>query len=119
MRINPAEIIDRMSIVKLKIERIKHPKLNEEMIALEKALEEFRIEGVRIDKRWLKELYEINKIVWDLLDEVNEKRRKKDLDYEEMGKLYSKIEDMNKERAIAKNKIIEKTGKGFREIRKR
>ena len=119
MRINPAEIIDRISIVRLKVERIRDPALDREMIALKQALDEFRQEGIEINDEWVEELYEINKIVWDLLDNVNEERRKKDLDYEKLGRLYSEIEDMNKKRSVTKNKIIEETGEGFREIRKR
>ena len=63
--------------------------------------------------------YEINKKEWDLLDKVNEEKKKQDLDYEALGRLYVEIEELNKKRTEFKNKIIESTGKGFREIRDR
>src|SRR3989344_7682916 len=111
MEIQPAEIIDRMSIVKIKIERIKNPILKKEYDALKDALNEFKSKGVEIREEWLDELYEINKEEWDLLDKMNQKRKgAKDL--AKIGALYLETELVNKRRAEAKNKIIELTGKG-------
>ena len=118
MRINPAEIIDRMSIVKLKIERIGDSELLKEMNALKQALKEFKQENIKIKEEWIEELYEINKEEWDLLEKINEERKKEKLNYEKFTKLYLEIEKMNKKRAEAKNKIVEETGKGFTEIKK-
>lgn len=118
MRINPAEIIDRMSIVKLKIERIGDSELLKEMNALKQALKEFKQENIKIKEEWIEELYEINKEEWDLLEKINEERKKEKLNYEKFAKLYLEIEKMNKKRAEAKNKIVEETGKGFTEIKK-
>lgn len=119
MRVNPAEIIDRMSIVKLKIEKLKNQELNKEMDALKEALEEYKKEGVEIKNEWFEELYEINELMWDLLDKVLEEKKKENLDYEKFGRLYVEIDSLNDKRSKIKNKIIEETKKGFREIRKR
>ncbi len=118
MRVQPAEIIDRLSIVKLKIEKIKDPFLNAEFQELIKALEAFKQEGIVIKKKWIDELYSINKKEWSLLEEISNEREKENLDYELFAKLYLKIEELNKERAKMKNKIVEETGKGFKEIKK-
>ncbi len=116
MELSPAEIIDRMSIVKLKIERIGDPRLSKEMEALKQALEEFR--EIKIKQEWINELYEINKKEWDLLDQMNQERGKENIDYEKIGRLYLETEIVNKKRSDAKNKIIEETGIGFKEIKK-
>ena len=117
MEISPAEIIDRMSIVKLKIERIGLPELQKEFDALKKALDEFKVGGIEIREEWLNELYTINKEEWDLLEMMNEEK-KAGKNYEKIGRLYLKTEEVNKKRAEVKNKIIENTGKGFMEIKK-
>jgi len=75
MEVSPAEILDRMSIVKLKIERIGIPELQGEMNALQKALGDFKEKGIEIKEEWISELYEINKKEWDLLDQMNEERK--------------------------------------------
>ncbi len=117
MEVSPADILDRMSIVKLKIERIGVPELQDEMDALQKAVDEFKEKGVEIKEVWLDELYEINKEEWDLLDKMNEEKKTGE-DYEKIGRLYIETEGVNKQRAEAKNKIIEDTGEGFKEIKK-
>ncbi len=117
MEISPAEIIDRMSIVKLKIKRIGVPELQIEFDALQNALEEFRGRGVEIKDSWIDELYEINREEWDLLDKMNEEK-KSGGDFEKIGRLYIETEGVNKKRAETKNRIIEETKVGFKEIKK-
>jgi len=117
MRIPPSEIIDRMSIVRLKVEKIGDERLNEEMAAHKKALEEYKEDGIEIKDEWLDELYEINGKEWDLLEKMNEER-KGGKNMAKIGELYLQTEAVNKERAEVKNKIVEVTGKGFLEIKK-
>jgi hypothetical protein len=117
MDVPPADIIDRMTIVKLKIERIGDPALEEEMNALTKAVEEFRERGIDIKQEWIDELYKINGEEWDLLDKMN-KERKEGGDFAKIGQLYLETESVNKSRAEVKNRIVESTGRGFREIKK-
>ena len=118
MKISPAEIIDRLSIVKLKMEVIQEPSLKKEYEALKAALEEFKNEGVKIKEEWINELYEINKEEWDLLEQMFKERAKKETNYAKIGGLYLETEKVNKKRADVKNRIIDETGKGFREIKK-
>ena len=112
MEVSPAEIVDRISIVKLKTERIGESLLKKEYLALEKALEEFKRKGIEIKKEWIDELYKINGEEWDLLEKMNEERKKGE-DYAKIGKIYIETEKINKKRANVKNKIVRETGKGF------
>ncbi len=107
-----------MSIVKLKIERIGNPELQKEMNALKQAVDDFTKRGLEIREEWVDELYGINKEEWDLLDLMNQEKEKENIDYEKIGKLYLETEQVNKKRSEAKNRIIEKTGRGFKEIKK-
>jgi len=118
MEVSPAEIIDRLSILKLKIERIENSELKEEELSLKQALKEFKVKGIHIEEYWLDELYEINREEWDLLEEMNEEKGRENPDYEKIGKLYLKTEMVNKKRSDTKNKIVEETGEGFKEIKK-
>jgi len=120
MEWSPADIIDRISIVKLKIERIGNPGLQNEMDALQKAIEGFKEKDIEIKEEWMNELYEINKEEWDLLDKMNELRKEEESEekWAKIGRLYIETEGVNKKRAETKNRIIEETGEGFKEIKK-
>lgn len=117
MEIPPADMIDRMTIVKLKIERIGNPVLEKELKACENALNEFKNQGIIIKEGWIDELYKINGKEWDLLDEMN-KERQGDCDFAKIGRIYLETEKVNKQRAEMKNKIVEETRLGFKEIKK-
>jgi hypothetical protein len=116
MEWSPADIIDRMSIVKLKIEKIGLPELQKEFDALQKALDDFKRRGIKIKEEWLGELYEINKEEWNLLEVMN--AEKGTGDFEKIGKLYIQTEGVNKKRSVLKNEIVRETGEGFVEIKK-
>ena len=64
------EILDRISIVKLKIERIGEPHLKEEYEEYNKAIKEQKLRGIKIKDEWLKKLYEINGKIWDLESDI-------------------------------------------------
>jgi len=117
MEVPPAEIIDRMSIVKLKIERIGDLSLNKEFDILKEALDEYKNKGVKIEDSWVDELYEINKEEWDLLEEMN-KEKEGETNYEKIGHIYLRTELVNKKRSETKNKIVKITNIGFEEIKK-
>ena len=110
------EILDRMSILKLKIERIGESHLKVEMQEYEKALKEFENRGVIIKKEWLDELDGIHRQIWDLEADI---RGGKEgiLGLEEVGRRAIAIRDINKKRISIKNKIVEETGLGFKDIK--
>jgi len=115
MKVPISEIIDRISILKLKIENLNNPLFNEELEECEKALENFREEGIEIKLDWIDELYEINKYQWGLESSLKKLREEKS-DFEEMGKIYIELQISNKKRVAVKNKISEETKSGFKEI---
>lgn len=122
MKVQPAELIDKMSIVKLKIERVGEPHLKEEYKECENALDEFRKKGLEIEQEWFDKLYEINGKIWDLdfkirdfVDKEIENISRKELI--RIGKDALKIMELMKERVDVKNIITEKTNAGFKEIK--
>jgi len=117
MKISPADIIDRLTIVKLKKERIGDPALTSELYAYEKAVQELNNNGTKIKQEWIDELYSINGREWDLLEMMHEEK-KNGGDYGKIGRIYIETEKVNKMRAELKNKIVEETGMGFKEIKK-
>jgi len=127
MEIPPAEVIDRMSIVKLKIERIGELHLQKEFEELQKAVEEFEEKGIKINAEWFEELYEINSLIWDqefivrqIADKLvgDESLLNINKEYESMGKRYLEVGKLMHKRVEIKNKISDETGQGFKEIKK-
>lgn len=110
------EVLDRMSILKLKIERIGEPHLVLEMSEYEKALEDFEKRGIKIDPNWVNELYEINGKIWDLESDIR-KGKEFELGLEEVGRRAIAIRELNKRRISVKNQIVEKTGLGFKDVK--
>jgi len=123
MEIPLPEIIDRITIVKLKIERVGEPQLKIELKEYEKALEEFKKRGVQIKQEWFDKLYEFNKGIWDnefdvrkIADEVRANLNFKidDKKLEDIGKRYIRVGRLMKERDALKNEIVEEIGEGFK-----
>src|SRR3989338_102756 len=117
-----AEIIDRLSILKLKLERLpsnnKEPQLiiDKEFEVYKHALEEFKKRGMVINPEWIEKLYEINGRIWDL--EADIRKGKEDrLGLEEVGRRALKIRGINRERIEMKNLITGESGSGFSEIK--
>ncbi len=111
-----SEVIDRMTIVKLKIERIGEPHLKKEYNEYENALNEFEKKGIKIKDKWFSELYEINKKIWDLESDIR-RGKEKELGLEEVGRRAIEIRNINQQRVSIKNQITEETGNGFKDIK--
>ena len=110
------EILDRMSIVKLKIERIKEPHLKKEMQEYERALKDFEQRGVKIKQEWLNEFDKVHRQIWDLEADIRS-GKEGILGLEEVGRRAIAIRELNKKRISVKNKIVEETGLGFKDIK--
>jgi len=110
------EILDRMSIVKLKIERIGEPHLKQEYEEYENAISDFKNKGVEIKQEWLDELHRINGEIWDLESDIR-KGKENLLGLEEVGRRAIRIREKNKERIALKNKIVDETNLGFKDVK--
>lgn len=118
MEVPLPEIIDRISILKLKIERGNHEAkrfFEKELEEYRKALKEFEEKGIKIKRDWGKRLYIINKFQWNLESEMNNARKEENL--EKMGQIYIELQISNKKRVSVKNRIAEETGEGFKDIK--
>jgi len=111
-----SEILDRLSILKLKIERINEPHLHKELGIFNEAIDDFKKKGVKINDSWLKDLYEINGKIWDLESDIR-KGKEGELGLEEVGRRAILIRDLNKQRVSIKNSIVEQTGIGFKDVK--
>ena len=126
MRIPIAELIDRMAILKLKIERVGEPHLKKEYDKYEKAVLKYKSEGIIIDKRWFDKLYKINGKIWDIEFDLREIVNKlynnisvemNDEDLVEIGKKRLSVEKLTKKRNVIVNQIVDQTGEGFKTIK--
>ena len=127
MEIPPAEIIDRMTIAQLKIERLNERHVSKEYDAYKKAIEKFKDKGIEIKQEWIDTLHAINSRIWDLgakereiahdIFETNANEEENDEVLKEIGKRFIKVGKLMKERVDIKNKIARETGKGFEEIK--
>jgi phage gp16-like protein len=115
------ELIDRISILKLKIERIPNEKseLIKEYEDYTEAIKKYVIKGICTNKgveQWYKQLYEINKTIWDLEADIR-KGKEGELGLEEVGRRAIKIRENNGKRVRIKSLIVEKTGSGYKDIK--
>ncbi|MBD3252338.1 hypothetical protein GF386_01255 [Candidatus Pacearchaeota archaeon] len=125
MKIPLPEIIDRMVITKLKIEKIGEHHLFKEYAGYEKSIEEEKKRGVVIEEDWFDKLYEIHKKIWDNEFKIRKIANKVDEDnfiisdeeLGDIGKRYIEVGKLMKIRDQIKNDIVEKTGQGFKIIK--
>ncbi len=105
-----SELIDRYSILHLKVKRLPENKaISEEYTAFKQAIDDF---GVKCDD-FIQAMIDANGKVWDLEYQV---RYGQDLPLEEVGRMALRIREMNAERIAIKNEIAKKFG-GFQEIK--
>jgi len=80
------------------------------------AIQEFKNNGIKIKDEWLNELYIVNAKIWDLESDIR-KGKEGELGLEEVGRRAILIRNLNRERVALKNKIIEETGIGFKDVK--
>ncbi len=123
MKYSLFDLMDRRSIVQLKIEKIpfedKQAILKKEFEAIMQGLDEYIKEGVctreQIEK-WHSELYRINGLIWELEAKIGEGNEGK-LSLEEVGKLALEIRKHNGQRIKIKNEVVDLTGSGHKEVK--
>lgn len=123
MRYPIDELLDKRSIIRLKIERIEgneeKDKLKEEYENYTKAIQEYIEEGVCTAEQvadWDKRLYEANGTTWDLETKIR-KGQVGDLPLDEIGRTAIKIRESNGVRVRIKSEIVVKTGIGYKDIK--
>jgi hypothetical protein len=125
MEIPLPELLDKLSIVKLKIERIGEPQLKKEYEEYLMAIGEFEKRGIKINPKWEKGLYNINGKIWDLEFDVRKIINKencmdeaeKTMGFEELGRRALLVEKLMKLRVSIKNQITDETKSGFKDIK--
>lgn len=123
MRYPLDELLDKRSIIQLKIERIEDEedrvRLRDEYQAYTDAIAEYVREGVCTRKEtdyWHLRLYKANGATWDLETEIR-KGQVGHLSLEEVGRTAIKIRESNGVRIKIKSEIVDRVGYGFRDIK--
>lgn len=109
MKVSPADIVDRLSILFLKTYRLPyHRDTHGEWHAYSEAFGEMNIDG-----EYLNRLLDVNGRIWDLESDIRS-GREGNLGLEEVGRRALLIRDLNAERIAIKNEIAARYG-GFEE----
>ena len=122
MRYPLDELLDRRSIIQLKIERIadeEKQRLKQQYKDYTRAIEEYVEEGTCTREQveeWHNRLYGINSQIWDLEADMRQGKEGK-LSLEEIGKRASQIRDRNRIRVGIKNEIVETCGLGYKDVK--
>ena len=123
MRYPLDELLDKRSIIQLKIERIDDDKekdrLKREFKDYSEAIIDYVNEGIcnmQQVKTWHQELYEANGKTWDLEARIR-RGQIGDLSLEEIGKTAIAIRESNGIRVGIKSKIVQTTGTGYEDIK--
>ena len=111
-----AEVLDRLVIVKLKMERVKTEDKRSEYEFYLNVLENYKKNGIEIKQEWIDRLYQANAQIWDLESDIR-RGKEGELGLEEVGRRAIKIREINKIRISIKNEIVEATGSGFKDIK--
>lgn len=121
MRYPLDELIDKRSIIQLKIERIPDRKteLSEEYEDYTSAILEYEKENIASSTdvvEWHEELYKINGQMWDLEADIRV-GKEGELGLEEVGKRALAIRNLNSERILVKRDIVARTGIGYKDVK--
>ncbi len=123
MRYPLDELLDKRSIILLKIERVKNEELKELLwkefsdytVAIWKFIEEGFCKIEQIEE-WHHELYEANGKIWDLESDIR-KGKENELGLDEVGRRAIMIRNINGIRVAVKSKVVEMTGTGYKYIK--
>lgn len=123
MRYPLDEILDKKSIIQLKIERIDDSETRERLLReikdYEQAIKEYIEENICTVEEvleWTKKLYEINGKIWDLEAAIRQ-GREGELGLEEVGRRAIKIRENNGVRIRIKSQIVDQIGRGYKDIK--
>ena len=100
------EIVDKFTILQIKLEK---------GLDCEEQYFEYLKETNKIDKKLIKELYDINREMWMYEELITFALG--DKEFEKIGRLYYELRNLTHKRTEAKNKIADKYDK-FKELKK-
>jgi hypothetical protein len=109
------DLIDKVAILKLKVERINEPHLKQAYNFYMKALKKYPKKHKKIIDKAFIDLYDINGRIWDNEHEIR-KGTVCDLPLVEVGRRCLLIRDLNKLRLAIKERIVEETKSGFKDV---
>ena len=109
-----SELLDRLSILNLKIEKSGSKRLSQERDAILQALQEYTAEGHVIDPSWLAGLEDINRRIWTLEASLSHGKDGK-IPLDKIGEISLQIREYNREKIALKNRIVASTKTGFLE----
>jgi len=107
------DLLDKISILQLKVERTGEDSCKQELAYLLKHLPEYNFPEA---EEYINRLRSVNDRIWEMEADI---RQGKDhlLNLEEVGRRALGIRNINKFRIRIKNEIVEKTNKGFKDIK--
>jgi hypothetical protein len=114
MEVTLPELLDRLTIAKLKKERIGEEVALIEYETLKKEVDIKIAEGMDLEE-YIKRLYEINSKIWDLESDV--RAGQVSMLLENVGYAALEIRANNRVRVAIKNEIVEKFKSGFKDIK--
>ena len=107
------DLLDRISISKLKVERNGEQSCINEYNTLIKEVDSY---GFNESNEYIEKLYEVNKKIWDLESDIR-KCKEDELGLEEVPRRAIQIRKINKERISIKNEIANKSKSGFIDVK--
>jgi hypothetical protein len=107
------DLLDKISILQLKVERIKEESCKQELDYLMKELPDY---GFPEAEEYINRLRSVNDRIWTMESDIR-MGREKELGLEEVGRRALGIRNLNKFRIRIKNEIVEKTNKGYKDVK--
>lgn len=104
-----SELLDRITICKLKVERAGSEACQHEYHLLRSHLTNY---GFPQAESFLEKLYAVNASIWDLECDIRE-GREHELGLEEIGRRALRIRNLNNQRVALKNQIVSESQIGF------
>ena len=107
------DLLDRISILELKVERIGEQTCIDEHNFLINALKDYTLHNAN---DYIKRLKEVNSNIWNLEADIRA-CKEEELGLEEVGRRAIQIRKLNKIRIGIKNEIVDQTNSGFKDIK--
>jgi len=107
------DLLDKISILQLKVEKIGEESCKQELKYLMDNLSDYKFD--ECDK-YIKRLRSVNNRIWEMEADIRS-GKEGSLSLEEVGRRAIGIRNLNKFRIRIKNEIVEKTNKGFKDIK--